>query len=49
LLIAGVTECMLRAWSALWTEYKKLHQPIVQLVDRDELPTLLSHSRAWVR
>jgi transposase len=36
-LIAGVTECMLRAWATLWTEYKKLHQLIVQIVARDEL------------
>jgi transposase len=36
-LIAGVTECMLRAWAALWTEYKKLHQLIVRIVARDEL------------
>ena len=36
-LIAGVTECMLRAWAALWTEYKRLHQLMVQLVGRDEL------------
>jgi transposase len=31
-LIAGVTECMLRAWAALWNEYNKLHQILVQLV-----------------
>jgi transposase len=36
-LIAGVTECMLRAWASLWAEFKKLHQLIVQLVGRDEL------------
>jgi transposase len=36
-LIAGVTECMLRTWATLWTEYKKLHQLIVQIVARDEL------------
>jgi transposase len=36
-LIAGVTECMLRAWAALWTEYKRLHQVLVQIVGRDEL------------
>jgi transposase len=28
---------MLCAWSALWTEYNKLHQLFVQLVGRDEL------------
>ena len=32
-LIAGVTECMLRAWAALWTEYKLL----VQIVAGDEM------------
>jgi transposase len=36
-LIAGVTECMLRAWAALWNEYKKLHQLLVHMVGRDEL------------
>lgn len=36
-LIAGVTECMLRAWSALWSEYKRLHALLVQFVGRDEL------------
>jgi transposase len=36
-LISGVIECMLRAWAALWTEYKRLHQLVVQLVGRDEL------------
>jgi transposase len=36
-LIAGVTECMLRAWAALWTEYKRLYQVLVQIVGRDEL------------
>ncbi len=36
-LIAGVTECMLRAWSALWSEYKRLYTLLVQFVGRDEL------------
>jgi transposase len=36
-LIAGVTESMLHAWAVLWTEYKRLHQLVVQLVGRDEL------------
>jgi transposase len=36
-LIAGVTECMLRAWAALWTEYKRLHKLLVEVVGRDEL------------
>nr|WP_255609034.1 transposase [Methylosinus sp. Sm6] len=35
-LIAGVTECMLRAWSTLWSEYKRLHTLLVQLVGCDE-------------
>ncbi len=35
-LIAGVTECMLRAWSALWSEYKRLHTLLVRFVGRDE-------------
>jgi transposase len=36
-LIAGVTECVLRAWAVLWTEYKRLHKLLVQIVGRDEL------------
>lgn len=36
-LIAGVTDCVLRAWEALWAEYKKLHDLLVQMVGRDEL------------
>lgn len=36
-LVAGITECMLRAWSALWDEYRKLHTLLVQLAGRDEL------------
>ncbi len=36
-LIAGVTECMLRAWSTLWSEYKRLHALLVRFVGRDEL------------
>jgi transposase len=36
-LIAGVNEWMLRAWAALWTEYKRLHQVLVQIAGRDEL------------
>jgi Transposase IS116/IS110/IS902 family len=42
-LIAGVTECMLRAWAALWTEYKRLHQGLVQIVGRDELCRRFCH------
>ncbi len=36
-LLAGVTECMLRAWLVLWTEYKRLHTLLVQVAGRDEL------------
>jgi transposase len=36
-VIAAVTECMLRAWSALWDEYRRLHQLVVQIAGRDEL------------
>lgn len=28
---------MLRAWTTLWTEYKRLYQLVVQLAGRDEL------------
>jgi transposase len=36
-LVAGVTECMLNAWQALWAEYKKLHTLLVRFVARDEV------------
>ena len=36
-LIGGVTECMLRAWSALWREYKRLHDLLIRFVGHDEL------------
>lgn len=36
-LISGTTECMLRCWSVLWTEYRRLHTLLVQFVGRDEL------------
>jgi transposase len=36
-LVAGITECMLRAWSALWDEYRKLHTLLIQVTGRDEL------------
>ncbi len=36
-LLAGVTECMLRAWLALWTEYKRFHTLLIQVASRDEL------------
>jgi len=36
-LVAGITECMLRAWSALWDEYRKLHTLLVQVAGQDEL------------
>jgi transposase len=36
-LLSGATDCMLRCWSALWDEYRKLHKLLVQIVGRDEL------------
>ena len=36
-LLAGMTEGMLRARAALWEEYKQLHKLVVQLVGRDEV------------
>ena len=33
----SVTDCRWRTWEALWTEYKKLHDLLVQMVGRDEL------------
>jgi transposase len=36
-LLAGSTDCMLRCWAVLWTEYKRLHALLVQLVGRSEL------------
>ena len=36
-LLSGATDCMLRCWSVLWDEYRKLHRLLVQLVGRDEL------------
>ena len=36
-LLAGTTSCMLRCWAVLWTEYKRLHALLVQLVGQDEL------------
>lgn len=36
-LIGGVTDCMLRAWSALWSEYKRLHALLIWFVGHDEL------------
>ena len=36
-LLAGMTEVMLRARAALWTEYLRLHKLLVQIVTRDEL------------
>lgn len=36
-LLAGTTACVLRRWAVLWTEYKRLHALLVQLVGRDEL------------
>jgi len=36
-LIGGVTDCMLRAWSALWSEYKRPHALLIRFVGCDEL------------
>lgn len=36
-LIAACTGCMLRAWSALWDEYRRLHKLLVQIAGQDEL------------
>ena len=36
-LIAGLTDCMLRARAALWQEYQRLHNVVVAIVRRDEL------------
>jgi len=36
-VIAGVVDCLLNAWSALWSEYKRLHALLVRVVGHDEL------------
>jgi transposase len=36
-LIAGLTDCMLRARAALWQEYVRLHRVVIAIVRRDEL------------
>jgi transposase len=36
-LIAGLTDCMLRARAALWQEYVRLHKVVVAIVRQDEL------------
>jgi transposase len=36
-LVAGATACMLRAWAAMWEEYRRLHKLLVQIVGADEL------------
>src|SRR5262249_27038014 len=36
-LVAGLTDCMLRARAALWQEYVRLHKVVVEFVRRDEL------------
>jgi transposase len=36
-LIAGMTECMLRAWAALRVEFKRLHTLLVQVAGADPL------------
>jgi transposase len=38
-LIAGLTDCMLRARVALWQEYLRLHRVVVAMVARDETCT----------
>ena len=44
-LLAGTTERMLRCWAVLWSEYKRLHALLVQLVGQDELCRRFCHSR----
>jgi hypothetical protein len=36
-MIKAVIDCMLKAWSARWTEYLRLHALLVQRVGRNEL------------
>ena len=36
-LIASLTDCMLRAWRALWQEYVRLHEVVIAIVRQDEL------------
>jgi transposase len=36
-MIKAVIDCLLNAWNALWTEYKRLHALLVQVVGRNEL------------
>ena len=36
-LIAGLTDCMLRARAALWQEYLRLHKVVAAIVRRDEV------------
>ena len=36
-LVAGLTDCILRARAALWQEYLRLHEVVVAIVRRDEL------------
>ena len=43
-LIAGIADCMLRARTALWQEYLRLHKLVVAVVSKDEvLPALHGH------
>jgi transposase len=43
-LIAGLTDCMLRARAALWQEYVRLHRVVIAIVRRDEaVPALHAH------
>lgn len=36
-LLEGSAECMLRCWTVLWDEYRKLHALLVKLAGSDEL------------
>ncbi len=42
-LIAGLTDCMLRARAALWQEYLRLHKVVIAIVARDELCRRFMH------
>ena len=36
-LVASLTDCMLRARTALWQEYGRLHQVVIAIVRQDDL------------
>jgi transposase len=42
-LIAGLTDCILRARAALWPKYLRLHKIVVTIVARDELCRRFMH------